>query len=197
MSAAMPDGSHHRTQVPRSIRSRLLGTTGIPFPLPFGVVFVFVVAHGLVEGTSNIPPHDRLSPVGAAITIAVLSGFALGGIALGSIEWRRSLTLTDSGVEIHDWRQHFVPWADVKAIQFRQISMGRGTAPGAELVHHDGHRTELRALLQAGRRTRQRQVDVLTAACARHGIDVCSDGSWWWRRIDLHGEPGGLRAAHC
>lgn len=193
----MDDGSPLRTQVPRSLRSRLLGTTGVPFPLPFGLAFVFVLAHGLLKGASNVSPQDRLSPVGSAITIALLSGFAVGGIALGSIDWRRSLTLTDSGVEIHDWRRHFVPWADVKAIQFRQIPMGRGTVPGAELVHRDGHRTELRALLQTGRRIRQRQVDVLAAACVRHGIDVCSDGSWWWRRIDLHGEPGGLRAAQC
>jgi hypothetical protein len=98
---------------------------------------------------------------------------------------------------MQDWHRHVVPWIDVKAIQFRQISMGKGTAPGAELVHHDGHRTELRALLQAGRRIRQDQVDVLAATCARRGIDLCSDGSWWWRRIDLRGEPGGLRAARC
>ena len=189
--------SHNRTRVPRSLRSRLLGTTGIPFPLPFGVVFVFVVINGLLEGTSAVPPEDRLSPFGVALTLTGLSLFAVGGIALGVVDWRRSVTVTDNGVEIHDWRRHFVPWTDVNAIRFCQIGMGRGTAPGAELVHRDGDRTELRALLQTGRRLRQRQVDMLALVCARHGVAVCSDGSWFWRRIDLPGEPGGLRAARC
>jgi hypothetical protein len=142
------------------------------------------------------PPEDRLSPSGLVFTVALLTFLALGGLVLGTVEWRRSVTLDDAGVEVHTgWRQRFVPWGDVEAIEFCQIRMGRETTPAAELVRRDGSRVELRALVQTGPRVRQRQVDILAEACARHGVEVRSDGSWWWRRIDLAGQAGGLRSA--
>ena len=181
--------------VPRSLRSRLLGST-VPFPLPFGVLFTFVVVNGLLEGTSDVPPEDRLSPLGLALTVAGLTLFALGGLVLGIAEWRRAVTLKDDGVEVHSgWRRRFIPWGGVEAIEFGQIPFLRGTTPAAELVRRDGSRVELRALAQTGRRIRQRQVDVLAEACARHGVAIRSDGSWFWRRIALVGQPGGLRTA--
>lgn len=168
----------------------------MPFPLPFGLMFVFVVVNGFLKGTSDMRPEDRLSPVGLVVTVGLLCFLAAGGIVLGIADWRRSVTLTDAGVEVHcGWRRRFVPWGEVAAIRFCQIPVGQGSVPAAELVRRDGSRVELRALAQTGRRVRQQQVDVLAEACARRGVEVGSDGSWWWRRIDLAGRPGGLRAA--
>ena len=184
-------------RVPRALRSRLLGSTGIPFPLPFGLIFGLVVVNGLFEDTSGMSPEDRASGSDLVFIVAMLTFLALGGLVLGTVEWRRSVTLNDDGVEVHTgWRRRFVPWGDLEAIEFCQILMGKGTTPAAELVRRDGSRVELRALAQTAGRVRQRQVDVLADACARHGVEVRSDGSWWWRRIDLAGKPGGLRAAH-
>lgn len=195
MSVASSHSPQGRITIPRSLRSRLLGST-LPFPLPFGVAFVFVVFNGLFEGTSDVPPEDRLSPAGLVLTVAGLLLFAVGGLVLGVVEWRRSVKLTDDGVEIHTgWRPRFVPWVEVDEIRFCQIPMLRGTTPAAELVRRDGSRVEFRALAQTGRRVRQRQVDLIAERCARHGIEVRSDGSWFWRRITLAGRPGGLRAA--
>ncbi|HEX5946256.1 MAG TPA: hypothetical protein VFY82_08270 [Acidimicrobiales bacterium] len=198
MSTAMSASPEDRMiRVPRSPRSRLLGSTAIPFPLPCGVLFVLIVVNGLFGDTSGVRPEDRLSPSGLVLTAATLTLMAVGGLVLGTVEWRRSVTLDDDGVAVHTgWRRRCVAWEDVEAIEFRQIPMGRGTTPAAELVRRDGSRVELRALAQTGRRVRQRQVDVLAGACTRHGVEVRSDGSWWWRRIDLAGQPGGLRVAH-
>ena len=183
-------------RVPRSLRSRLLGSTGIPFPLPFGVTFGLLVVNGLFEDTSGMSPEDQASGSDLVGIVALLTLLALGGLVLGTVEWRRSVTLTDVGVEVHTgWRRRVVPWGDVDAIEFCQIRMGKGTTPAAELVRRDGSRVELRALAQTAGRVRQRQVDVLAVACARHGVEIRSDGSWWWRRIDLAGHPG-LRAAY-
>jgi hypothetical protein len=184
-------------RIPRSLRSRLLGTTGVPFPLPFGVIFLLVVLHGIAVGSRDIPAGDRLSPAGAVFTVALLTSFALGGISLGIVDWRRCVVLRETGVDLHNWRQRLVPWSDIRAIEFCQVRMGRGTVPAAALVHWDGRRTELRSLVLAGRRVRQDQVDLLARTCADHGVNLCSDGSWWWRRINLNGTRGGLRTAKC
>lgn len=183
-------------RVPRSIRSRLLGCSGVPFPLPFGIVFAFVVANGVLGDAADVPAEDRMPPAGVAVTIALLVLFAVGGVVLGIADWRREVAVSEAGLNIHTgWRRLFVPWIDVEVIEFCQIPFGRGTAPAAVLVRRDGTRVELRALVQAGRRTRQRQVDLVAEASERHGVEVRSDGSWFWRRIDLAGKPGGLRSA--
>lgn len=184
------------TQLPRSLRSRVLGTTGIPFPLPFGVVFTFVLLSALSPESWDVPAEDRLSPAGAALTVALLATFAIGGVVLGVAEWRRSVTLTKNAIEIHTgWKERSVPARDIEAVEFRQLPMGRGTAPGAVALLMDGSSVPLRALLQNGRRVRQSQVDLLAPWCASRGIAIRSDGSWWWRGIDLPGRPDGLRAA--
>lgn len=197
MAATASDSPEQQTvTVPRSIRSRIVGNTVCPFPLPFGIAFAFITVNGLTEGTGNVPRQDRLSPAGLILTILLLAGFAIGGLLLGAVELRRSVILTAERVEVHTgWRRRQVPWADVEAVEFCQIAWGKGTVPAAELALKDGSRVELRALAQAGRRTRQRQVDLLAAACRVHGVEVRSDGSWFWRRITLAGHPGGLRAA--
>lgn len=158
-------------------------------------MFVLVVIHGLAEGTSHIPPQDRLSPVGGALIVAALSTFALGGIVLGVVDWRRRVAFGNTGVEIRSWRRKLVPWSDVREVQFCQVTFGSGTVPAAALVLQDGSRIELRALVQAGRRVRQAQVDTVARLCRARGVEVTSDGNWFWRRIELNGVRGGLRAA--
>jgi hypothetical protein len=194
------DGSRDRPDeriitVPRSMRSRILGSSGIPFPLPSGIAFALLTVNGLIEGTKNIPPEDRVSPAGVVFIGLGLTTLAIGGLLLGVVEWRRSVKLTPAGIDVHTgWKRRQIPWPDVEAVEFCQIRMGQGTIPAAAVIRKDGSRVELRALAQAGRRVRQRQVDVLATACKVHQVDLRSDGSWYWRRIALDGEPGGLRA---